>query len=305
VIGDFPPQSYHATLNDASQEFSFVVSAAPRTVLFDPRDILLKSISFSKPAAEWIWQLQHAQRAVNRFEAALALGSFHTPEVAEPLTRAATSDAFFAVRLAATESLARADGASARESILKLLADPDTRMRSVAANLLGDQAKDQTLVARLLEVARTDDAYPVRRAALSSLIRLQPEGLAGMLQPFTEMQTPGERTKPLAIAALARISGDSFVPQLLTLSHATNDRVRRTALQGFGIAGKNQRVVLDRLLEALHDEDKVDRMTAITVLARRKDVEAIEPLRQLIATEMLPDVLRTAKSALEGITARK
>jgi HEAT repeat protein len=95
------------------------------------------------------------------------------------------------------------------------------------------------------------------------------------------------------------------VPQLLTLSHATNDRVRRTALQGFGIAGKSQRVVLDRLLEALHDEDKVDRMTAITVLARRKDAEAIEPLRQLIATEMLPDVLRTAKSALEGITARK
>jgi HEAT repeat protein len=155
----------------------------------------------------------------------------------------------------------------------------------------------------LLHAAIHDPAYTVRRAALSSVIRLKPDDLASLLEPFIAMQTPGERTKPLAIAALARISGDSFVPQLLALSHAANDRVRRTALQGFSIAGRNQKVVLDRLLDALHDDDKVDRLTAIQVLAVRKDPEAVEQIRQVIATEELPDVVRAAKSALETITA--
>jgi aminopeptidase N len=305
VLGDFPTQTYRATLNAQSQEFLFVVPGEPRTVLFDPRDILLKSITFSKPAQERIWQLQHAPRALNRYEAALALDSFHTPEVAAALTRAIVSDAFFATRLAAAESLARAAGAGSRDPILKLLGDPDPRMRRVAANLLGGQAMDQALVARLLDASRNDSAYPVRQAALASLVQLKPEGLAGMLQPFIEMETSGEPTKPLAIATLARISGDSFVPRLLSLSRATDDRVRRTALKGFITAGRNQKVVLDRLLEALNDDDKVDRLTAIFVLGLRKEVAAIEPLRQIVATDALPGVVRTAKYALEAITARK
>jgi HEAT repeat protein len=57
------------------------------------------------------------------------------------------------------------------------------------------------------------------------------------------------------------------------------------------------------LLDALHDQDKVDRLTAIQVLAVRKDAEAVEQIRQLIATEELPDVLRAAKSAFQAITA--
>ena len=303
VLGNFPAQIHHATLNAQSQEFSFVVPDEPRTVLFDPRDVLLKSIKFSKSPEEWRWQLQHAPRALNRYEAALELGSFHTPPVVDALKDAAFSDPFFAVRLTAAESLSNAAGAGARETLTRLLADPDPRMRQVAANLLGNQLTDQSLVDQLLHAAIHDPAYTVRRAALSSVIRLRPDDLASLLEPFIAMQTPGERVKPLAIAALARISGDSFVPQLLALSHAANDRVRRTALQGFSTAGRNQKVVLDRLLDALHDQDKVDRLTAIQVLAVRKDAEAVEQIRQLIATEELPDVLRAAKSALQAITA--
>ena len=43
-------------------------------VLFDKGDKILKSVEFRKSAAEWIYQLQHAQDVPDRADAAQALG---------------------------------------------------------------------------------------------------------------------------------------------------------------------------------------------------------------------------------------
>jgi aminopeptidase N len=98
ALGDSSTQSFRFWAGKESEDLYFGVPDRPRTVLFDPRDIILKSVNFKKPASEWIWQLEHAARVLNRSEAAIALGSLSGTEVIAALGRAGTGDAFFGIR---------------------------------------------------------------------------------------------------------------------------------------------------------------------------------------------------------------
>jgi aminopeptidase N len=305
VMSDGSPRTFRGRVDKASEEFFFPVPGRPQTVLFDPRNILLKAITFQKPASEWIWQLENAPRALNRSEAAIALGLFSTPEVTGALMRSALADKFFGTRLSSIGSLTRNATEDTREPMLKLLADGDVRIRKAAANALGGLRKDDYSVARLLDVARGDNSYSVRQAALAAVIRLKPDRLTELVTTFLDTDSPGQRMRTFAIASLARLGDESIVPKLLALSYDPNDRVRRTALQGFGNVGKDRPEVLDRLLESLGDQDKVDRLTAIEVLSRRKEAGAIEELQQLADTESLPGVAGAARAALEAIRTPK
>ena len=62
ALGDNGPETFRFWVSQESEDLRFALAARPQTVLFDPRDIILKSINFKKPAVEWIWQLAHATR---------------------------------------------------------------------------------------------------------------------------------------------------------------------------------------------------------------------------------------------------
>jgi HEAT repeat protein len=175
--------------------------------------------------------------------------------------------------------------------MLNLLTDKDLRIRKAAASALGGLQKDDDCVARLLDLARSDPSYSVRQTALSAVIRLKPDHPIELVTPFLDMDSPGQRMRPMAMATLAKLGDESIVPRLLDLSHDSNDRVRRTALQTFAYLAKGQQNVVDRLLESLGDQDKAERLTAIEVLSQRKDAAAIEPLQGLVNTESLPGVV--------------
>ncbi|HVT57612.1 MAG TPA: M1 family aminopeptidase [Thermoanaerobaculia bacterium] len=58
----------------AAQELYIPSPTRPRTVIFDPRGVMLKTIDFDKPVAEWVLQLAAAGPLPARIEAARALG---------------------------------------------------------------------------------------------------------------------------------------------------------------------------------------------------------------------------------------
>jgi aminopeptidase N len=301
VLGDSEPKTFHVWLTKRSEDFYFTVSDRPRTILLDPRDIVLKSVTFAKPDAEWIWQLKNAPSALNRSEAAVELGSFNTPGAIEALTQAGVSSAFFGIRLDSVESLTRIASEATREPLTKMLDDKDLRVRRASASALGHLPRNGDSMARLLELTRNDPSYSVRQSALRAVVLIKPENVIALVMPFLDSQFADQRLRPTAIAALARLGDESVVPRLLGLTHDSNDRVRHTALQAFGELGKGQQLVLDRLLEALNDDDKVDRLTAIAVLAKRKEESARGPLQHLAETEALPGVAHAARLALASI----
>jgi HEAT repeat protein len=249
--------------------------------------------------------MENAPRALNRSEAALALSSFSTPETLAALLRSAASDKFFGTRLASIGSLSHIATEDIREPMLNFLTDKDLRVRRAAASALGGLRKDDDCVARLLDLARSD-SRSVRQYALYAVIRLKPDHLIELLTPFLDMDSPGQRMRPMAMSALAKLGDESIMLKLLDLSHDSNGRVRRTALQTFAYLGKGQQNAVDCLLDSLGDQDKVERLTAIEVLSQqRKDAAAIEPLQHLVNTESMPGVVHAARAALESIRTSK
>jgi aminopeptidase N len=266
-------------------------------VLFDPRDIILKSINFKKPASEWIWQLQHASRVLNRSEAAWALGALSGAEVIAALERAGTEDAFFGIRLDAAQSLGRIKAEETRPVLLKILNDKDAQVRAAAAGSLGTLKKNDDSVARLLDLARNDKSFSVRQTALISAARLKPDKGFDLVKPFLDM----EPMRAAAVQALQILADEAAVPTLLELSQDGDDRVRRGALQALGSLGKGKPPVSERLLESLNDPDKGDRQTAIFAVLTRRETAAIPALQRLADSDPLPNIARAARAAVDSL----
>ena len=297
AVGDSGSQTFRFWASKESEDLYFGVPDRPRTVLFDPRDIILKAINFKKPASEWIWQLEHASRVLNRSEAAMALGSLSGAEVIAALERAGTSDAFFGIRIDAATSLERIRTEETRPALLKILGDKDARVRSQAAAGLGALKKNDDTIARLLELARNDASGAVRQAALVGAARQKPDKGLELVKPFLEI--PSMRLA--AMVALRQLADEASVPTLLELSQDGDDRVRLGALQILGSLGKGKQPVTDRLLEALEDPDKGDRQTAIFAVMTRRETAAIPTLQRLADTDPLPNIARAARAAVDQL----
>ncbi len=299
AVSESSAQSFTFTSSRESEDIFFAVAKRPRTVLFDPRDVILKSITFKKPAAEWIWQLEHGSRVVSRSEAATALGGFGGSEVVRALERAGTKDPFWGIRVDAAAALARVHSEEARAALLAMLADPERQVRAAAAVGLGSMSRNADTVARLLEAARRDASLAVRQAALSAAARLKPDQALELVKPFVGV----EEMRAAAVSAMEQIGDDAAVPVVLELTQDPDDRVRQGALRAFGSLGKGKREVTDRLLEALEDPEKGDRSAAVSALARRKEEATIPALERLAAAEGLPNIAAAAKAAVEAIRA--
>jgi aminopeptidase N len=301
AMGDDAPRSFRIWAGKESADYYLGPLERPRTVLFDPRDLILKTVDFKKPAAEWTWQLAHATRALNREEAALALGSLAGPEVVAALEGAGKADPFFGVRIEAAGALGRIKSEDARAALLGMLGDADAQVRAAAARALGSQDRSPQAVERLLETARTDPSFAVRRSALASAARLKPEKGGELLKPFLAVDSPEQVIRAAAVAGLEQLGDESAVPALLDLSRSDDDRLRRAALMAFGTLGKGRQEVVDRLLEALQSLEKLDRQSAVFAFRQRKEESAIPALESLAASEALPGVARAARAAASSL----
>jgi aminopeptidase N len=297
--------TFRVWVSKENEDLYFNVAERPRTVLFDPRDVLLKRAALHKPAAEWIWQMEHASRPLNRLEAADALGAMGTAETTAALERAGAADASFGVRLQAAASLGRIRTDRSRAALLKILADQDLAVRRTAAQALGGFKKDPDTIARLLDAARTDASFSVRQAALLAAAQTKPEKGVELIKPFLDMDSPGQVMRAAAVGALSSLEDDSLAPLMLELSHDANDRVRQSALGALATVGKGKQEITDRLVAALEDQEKGDRQTAVFALMTRKDRTAIPALQQLAGSEALPGIARAAHNAIEAVDAPK
>jgi aminopeptidase N len=298
ALGEGSSRTFTLSAGKESEDFSFSLSDRPRTVVLDPRGIILKTVMYHKPAAEWIWQLEHAPRITARAEATEMLGAISTPAVVAALERAAISDKFYGIRVDAARALGRIASEDTRPVLNKILSDKDAPVRTAAAGSLGSLKKSDETVARLLEIARTDASYSVRQSALVAASRLKPAKAVELFRPFLDVDSPSRIMRVAATQAIASTATDADIPLLLTLSRDENDRVRQIALNSFTSIGKGKAEVTDRLVEALEGQE---RSTAAAALGQRKDTSAIPQLQRMADTEAIPGIARIAQSALELI----
>jgi aminopeptidase N len=283
-------ESFPITVTKADETFFFPADSEPLLILFDKAAKILKSVEFHKSAAEWIYQLQHAEDVPDRADAAQALGDIKGNEAAiAALGEAAAHDHFWGVRVQALTALGKLGGAQAENVVLPGLADPEPWVREVAVEQLGKFTDDPALAAKLTEISAKDSAYRVRVAALLALGQRKAEGALSTLEGAAKTGSPDDVTRRAALRAMGELGNDQAAPQLLEwLEPGKPVRLRTAAIGSLGKIAKKDESVESRLIAMLNDSDFDIRFAAIFALGERGDQAAIEPLENLRKSGDIP-----------------
>jgi aminopeptidase N len=186
--------------------FVFESQEEPLLVRFDEGNWLLKEWTYDKSVEELLYQARHDD-VIGREWAVRELGRLGAgARVADALAEIAREDSFWAVRLAAIEMLAEAEGRSAIESLTTAAEDADSRVRRAAIRLLGDTG-DQALVPFLRSCFDADDSYQVQAEVLRAIGRSGDRGQLEFLRQASEMPSYRDVIRSAALWAIEELEG--------------------------------------------------------------------------------------------------
>ncbi|HEY7374499.1 MAG TPA: M1 family aminopeptidase, partial [Polyangia bacterium] len=293
---------------EPTHAFEFRLPARPTQVIFDPGDVVLKSIRLEKNAGLWRRQLAAARLAIDRVAAARALAQIPDPAGIAALTAALRGDDFWGVRAAAARALGATRRDDARAALVAAIADEHPRVRrAVAAALgdfLGDELAGRTLADRL---RRGDPSYFVEAEAAAALGRTRTAEALVLLPSLLDRPSYQDVIRSRAIEGLGRSGDERAFPILRDAWRAGAPWVTRRAIvaaaaelaRGTGIA----RAAREFIEARLGDRDFRVRGEAAVALARLGSVEATAALRSARAAELDGRARRRMEDAIRDLEA--
>src|SRR6266576_2990836 len=284
------PKLYSVTVAKEKQTFSLPADSAPLMVLFDKGGQVLKSAEFHKEKKEWLYQLKNAADLADRADAVAALGKKKgDEEVVGALGETLRSDKAWGVRATAADTLGQMGGPSASKQLLAALDSHDgpwVRNRVVSA--LGNFKDHAAVAAKLNSIAKQDDSYRARAAALQALGRLKGPNALATLEAAVAADSPDGFLRNAALRSLGSLGDDKAVPLLLQWSAAGKPLDSRTAaINSLGRLQKDNKDITKQIAAYLSEPHFSVRMAAIYALGGRGDATAIPALEAVLKSDDL------------------
>ena len=303
IVGEEGVRRHRTIVHAREQEIVLPASAPPRLVLIDPDEVVLKTLEHKKETSEWILQLEIGPRAINRIDAAEALGGGEAgPAAVSALEQALGQDAFHGVRRAAARALGRIGTAGARDALLAGVSQGDSRVRTAVLKALGRFPEDEAVGDALRKAIRAEPADAPRAAALEALARSQRDLALDDLVDTLSRGSHREVVRASALKGLARIGGDKALKTVLawtTWKHPKRARV--AAVEALGKWPETPRSVIERLVELTRDEWLFVRREAARSIGRLAADEGIPALERLAEHDLHPRVRLAARRSLQAL----
>src|SRR5262245_53205656 len=296
------------TVSEATHAFEVRLPARPTQVIFDPGDVVLKTIRLEKNAVLWRRQLAAARLAIDRVAAARALGHLPDPAGIAALAAALGGDDFWGVRAAAARALGQTRRDDARDALIGAANDKHPRVRrAVAAALgefLGDEAAARTLADRL---RRGDPSYFVEAETALALGRTRTPDAMALLPSLLERASYQDVVRSRAVEGLGKSGDERAFPIIRDAWRAGASWVTRRSIvaalaelaRGTGITRAAREFIETRL----SDRDFRVRGEAAVALSRLASVEAIPALRSALAAELDGRARRRMEEAIRALEA--
>lgn len=301
-------------VDQRSHAFEFHLAARPTQVIFDPGDVVLKSIKLKKPRALWERQLQAARLGVDRVLAARALADLPEPATVAALAAALESDSFWAVRAAAAAALGKTRRQDALDALLKAREQENPRVRRAVAAALGDfvvtHAPGNQRAAELLEgwVAGGDASCFVEAAAALALGRTRSPRAAAVLSGLLSRNSFQDMIRARAIDGLGATGDEAALP-LVEAAFAPGASIyaRRAivgALARLAEGTLHARHARECLEGWLCDPDFRVRMDAASGLAALADARAVPAIEAALHAELDGRAKRRMREAIGELRER-
>jgi len=294
------PKLYPITVSKADDTFTFPSATAPQMVIFDKGSQVLKSAEFKKETQEWIYQLKNAGELADRADAAVALGKVKgNDEAVAALGVALRNDKGRGLRIVAARSLGELGSSAAAKELLSTLSnvsEPDQRAAIVQA--LGSFKDNTEVAARLEVVAKSDDSYRARAAALQALAKMKPASAHDILVTAVSSDSPDGFLREAALRGLGTLGDDKAVPLLREWAMPGKDfDSREAAIGSLARLKKDDKEITQQIASYLNEPHFPIRIAAIFALGTRGDASAIPALEALLnsndlSIEMAPMIKR-------------
>ncbi|MGH9758828.1 MAG: HEAT repeat domain-containing protein, partial [Candidatus Acidiferrales bacterium] len=277
-------KTYPIDVSKANETFTLPADGAPRMVLFDKGDAILKTVTFEKDPVAWMYQLKNAETVSDRADAAVALGEVKgNNEVIAALGEAAMHDPFWGVRNKSLRALGKIGGAAAENQILAGVSNEAPWVRQVAVTQLGHFKDDAALGPKLTDIAANDKAWTVRGAALDSLAEIKAPNAFDTLTAAAKTESPDDMIRNAALRGLGTLGDDRGVPLVLEWSAIRKPfETRRAAISALANLDKSNTDITKTLISYLREPYFDIQYSALSALGRRGDVSAIAPLESLV-----------------------
>lgn len=178
--------THDIVINKARQTFEFPATQRPDLVDFDAERQLLGVIEYEKSKPEFIFQYQHGEKYMARYEAMIGLENQLADSTVRHLMMDAMSDRFWKIRQLAVSNFSEYDGLEFNEverivqSKARVDAHPRVRMEAVITlGSFGDNSNDP-----LFREALNDSSYQVISAALDAYLIGKPDDAADIAKRF-------------------------------------------------------------------------------------------------------------------------
>jgi HEAT repeat protein len=262
-------------------------------------DSIRALVAIGKPAVGPLIEMLNNGKAVERSNAARALGLMGEKSAVKPLISILLSDPEDGPRSCAAEALGEIGIADAADALIKGLNDSNIAVRRKSAKTLG-RIKDEKAVEPLIKVLK-DSNYKVRADAATALKEIGDERAVAPLIEVLDAWGGGWywSVDHFIKGALQSFKSKRTAELLIDAFKSDNIGIKEPASE---VLAKMGNIALKPLIKALEDEDLETRYYAAKSLGVKKDKRAIKALRCVAENENEDwDVRRAAQSALAAI----
>ena len=191
-------------LKEKMEKLEFPAETKPLLVRFDEGNLLIKEVNFPKDLDELLYQLK-SDDVIGRIGGAGELLKFKDdPRTAPALAASAKGDAFWAIRKAALESLAKLGGPAAVAAFKPACKDANSAVRLAAVLALGD-LKDRGLVEFYKQLFNKDTSPRVRSEALRALGKTGDPSVVPFLRQASSVPSRQNMVKRAAESAIKQL----------------------------------------------------------------------------------------------------
>jgi aminopeptidase N len=295
-------------VDQRSHAFEFPLGSRPSQVIFDPGDVVLKSIKLKKPRALWERQLQAAHLGVDRVLAARALAEMPEPSAVVALGAALESDSFWSVRAAAAAALGKTRRQDALDALLRARAQENPRVRRAVAAALGDfvitHAPGNQRAAELLEgwVVAGDASCFVEAAAALALGRTRSPRAVAVLPGVLSRNSFQDMIRARAIEGLGATGDEAALPLVeAVFAPGASIYARRAAVAALARLAEGTlhvRRARERIEGWLADPDFRVRMESASALALLADGRAVPAIEAALHAELDGRAKRRMREAI-------
>jgi len=297
-------------VEEVSSSYYFQTPVEPKMVVFDKGDWILKTLDFSKLTGELIYELEHGD-FVTRVRAAQALGAKGSDPRTVPALRVATmGDAFWGLRREAALSLGKIDSDAARAALIEGTGVAEARVRLACTKALGSFYRDEKVASQLEKLIGNDQAYGVRAAAVTSLVKIRGERASRVCVDALKQESDVAIVRNAALNGLADLNDTAALDRIKSYCTSGNPRTyRNNAIGAYAKLAKNLEKDSDRrkaaefLYPSLDDWHLRTREAAIDALATIGEPSSAEPLRRVATNDHLAAVRERARKAADRVSA--